>query len=63
MDLTMSDLTKKVYMNASEQGWKYTAVKSDDTIDTFINVEVLKEWMYCNYGAMDFMTQFENFIK
>ena len=40
----MSDLTKKIYLNASEQGWRYTAVKSEDTIDTFINVEVLIEW-------------------
>ena len=40
----MRDLTKKIYMNASEQGWRYTAVKSDDMIQTFINVEVLIEW-------------------
>ena len=40
----MRDLTKKIYLNASEQGWKYTAVKSEDTIQTFINVEVIKNW-------------------
>jgi len=48
----MSDITKKIYMNASEQGWKYTAVKSEDTIQEFVNVELLKDWIDNNMEVM-----------
>jgi hypothetical protein len=29
----------------------------------YISVDALKEWVYCNYGAEDFMEKFEEFIK
>ena len=29
----------------------------------YISIDAIKEWMYCNYGAEDFMVKLETFLN
>ena len=29
----------------------------------YISVDVVKEWIYCNYGAIDFIRKLETFLN